>query len=180
MVKTYSENIKSNFDGTIIDLETIGNFRDGYSDSRRCTDIIPVIFGYINKAGIKIFCCENKESFAELKRKTKLILPKLKKPFYAFNSDFERSVLFYFLGEPVAFHGELNREKYEPKWRVVQSLNIPNYDDPFYDNSMDCMLAWYAGEIDKSISHNRSCLLKERDILLMRGFRKPDNLKLIL
>jgi len=27
--------------------------------------------------------------------------------------------------------------------------------------------------------HNRSCLLKERDILLKRGFRKPDDLRFI-
>jgi hypothetical protein len=30
-----------------------------------------------------------------------------------------------------------------------------------------------------SIRHNRSCLLKERDILMKRGYRPPDNLVFI-
>lgn len=179
MVKVYTEDIKSNFKGTIIDLETIGYFRDGYQDSRRCKDIMPVIFGFINKSGLKIYCAENKKSIGKLKKKIKIVLPRLKKPFYAFNTGFEKSVLFYFLGERIPFQGELNMKKYEAKWRVVQSLGIPNYDDPFYDDSMACMSAWINGEIDESIKHNRSCLLKERDILLIRGFRKPDELKLI-
>ena len=46
MVKVYSENILSDFKGSIIDLETIGNFLN-YEDSRRYKNIIPVIFGFI-------------------------------------------------------------------------------------------------------------------------------------
>jgi len=34
-------------------------------------------------------------------------------------------------------------------------------------------------EFDKAIAHNRACLLKERDILIKRGFRKPDELKFV-
>jgi hypothetical protein len=30
-----------------------------------------------------------------------------------------------------------------------------------------------------AIAHNRSCLLKEKDILLLRGYRKPDELEII-
>lgn len=33
MVKLYSEKVDSNFEGTIIDLETIGEFDDRYDDS---------------------------------------------------------------------------------------------------------------------------------------------------
>ncbi len=35
MVKIYSEKIRSDFEGTIIDLETIGYFNDRFDDSRR-------------------------------------------------------------------------------------------------------------------------------------------------
>lgn len=179
MVKIHLENIKSNFEGTIIDIETIGYFINGYNDSRRYKKIIPVVFGFVNKDGLNICCAENKNSISELKEKIKLILSKLKRPFYAFNSDFERGVLFYNLGNPVVFDSELNKEKFEPKWFVVQSLKIPNYNDPFNDNGRACMEAWLNGKIEKSILHNRSCLLKERDILLKRGFRKPDELRLV-
>jgi len=41
------------------------------------------------------------------------------------------------------------------------------------------MQAWQDEEFDKAMAHNRACLLKEKDILLKRGFRKPDELKFI-
>ncbi|MCX6814244.1 MAG: hypothetical protein NTY20_01140 [Candidatus Aenigmarchaeota archaeon] len=178
MVKIHSERIKSSFEGTIIDIETIGNFC-GYNDSRRYKEVIPVIFGFINKDGLNIHCAKNINSIDRLKEKTKQILLELKRPFYAFNSDFECGTLFHHLRKPVIFERELNKERFEGKRHVVQLLKIQNYNDPFNDNGRACMEAWLNGEINKSILHNRSCLLKERDILLKRGFRKPDELRLI-
>ena len=43
-----------------------------------------------------------------------------------------------------------------------------------YDKGFDCMNAWLRGNQKQAIQHNRSCLLKERDILLNRGYRLPD------
>ena len=77
------------------------------------------------------------------------------------------------------FQKELNQEKYESKSRAVSFLGIPQYNDPFNDNGLLCMNAWLKGQTEKAIAHNRSCLLKERDILLKRGTRKPDKLKFI-
>lgn len=179
MVKIIEEKINSNFKGTIIDIETIGSFKEHYTDSRRYKEIVPVIFGFINNHGPNILCAKNNNSIEKLRLKIKEILPQLKTPFYAFNSDFERGSLFHHLKIPIEFHGELNQEKFEAKRIAVQSLKISNYNDPFNDNGRLCMEAWIRGEIDKAIAHNRSCLLKERDILLQRGFRKPDDLRLI-
>jgi len=179
MVKIYSEKSNSKFEGTIIDIETIGKFRKEYTDSRHYKEIVPVIFGFIDKTGLKIYCAKTQESIEKLKKKIVLTLPLLKKPFYAFNSDFERGSLFHHLGFPVDFQHELNAEKFEAKRRAVQKLKLPNYDDPFNDNGRLCMEAWLEGELEKTIAHNRSCLLKEKDILLTRGFRKPDELRLV-
>lgn len=179
MVEIYKEKIKSNFEGTIIDIETIGDFRRDYDDSRQYKEIIPVIFGFINRNVLNIYCAKNQHAIEKLKKKIELVLTDLKRPFYAFNSDFERGSLFHHLGFLAEFYGELNKEKFEGKWYAVQSLKILNYDDPFNDNGKLCMEAWLKGEIDKAIAHNRSCLLKERDILLKRGFRKPDELKFV-
>jgi len=179
MVKIYSEEIKADFEGTIIDLETIGYFNDRYDDSRRYRNIIPVIFGYINRDGIRILCAEDHASIADLGVEIMKVLGSLKKPFYAFNSDFERGVLFNQLGKKVAFEGELNQEKFELKKRVVQSFGIPNYGDPCNDDGLLCSQYWLKGKIESAILHNRSCLLKERDILPKRGYRKPDKLRLI-
>lgn len=178
-MEIYKERVKSNFDGTVIDIETIGDFKNSYCDSRRYKEIVPVIFGFIDKNGLKIYCAKTKDSIKKLRDEVISLLPKLKKPFYAFNSDFERGSLFHYLGFPVEFHNELNKEKFESKKSAVSKLKISNYDDPFNDDGLLCKVAWLNGEIDKSIAHNRSCLLKERDILKLRGHRVPDKLELI-
>jgi len=174
----HKEDISSNFEGTIIDIETVGEFLNQYPDSRQYKDIQLVIFGFINRHALNIFCAKGIEAISELKEKAKDILDSLQRPFYAFNSEFERGVLFYAFGKEIDFDGEL-QEGHESKANARSYLGIPNYDDPFYDNGYLCMKAWENGELDKAIAHNRACLLKERDILITRGFRKPDELKFI-
>lgn len=172
----HEEKINSDLKGTIIDLETIGNFNN-FSDSRRYKDIVPVIFGFVNNKKLQIVCAKNEKSIPLLKKKLEEIMPKLKRPFYAFQSEFERGVLFHFLNKKVKFNFELNNEKFEKKEFVVNYLKIPQYGDPFQGNGLMCMRSWVSGDIKKSIEHNRSCLLKEKDILKMRGHRKPDFLE---
>jgi hypothetical protein len=179
MIKTYTEEMASDFEGTIIDLETIGYFADRYDDSRRYRKILPVIFGYIHRDGIRILCAEDRDSISELGTEIVKLLDSLKKPFYAFNADFERGVLFHQTGKEVPFERELNLEKFESKKGAVQSLGIPNHGDPCNDNGWLCSQEWLKGRIEHAILHNRSCLLKERDILLKRGFRKPEELRFI-
>jgi len=178
VVIEHKENVSSNFEGTVIDIETIGEFLNQYPDSRRYKDIQLVIFGFINRKALHIFCAEGIEAISELKGKTKDIIDSLERPFYAFNTEFERSVLSYEFGKEIDFDGEL-QGIHESKARAVRDLGIPNYDDPFYDNGYLCMKAWENGEFDKAMAHNRACLLKERDILLKRGFRTPDELKFV-
>lgn len=178
MVLVYKEKTKSDFEGTVIDIETIGNFAD-FNDSRRYKDIEPVIFGFIRSKGLSIYCAKNEKSINKLKGKISLILDILNRPFYAFNSIFERSVFFHSLNKKVIFERELNKDQYESKSSTVFELGISQYDDPFNDNGMLCMDAWLRGELKEAIAHNRSCLLKERDILLKRGFREPDELEFV-
>ena len=113
MVIVHSEEIKSDFEGTIIDIETIGEFSRVHQDSRQYQNIIPVIFGYIDKNRLEIHCARKIESIEKLKNTVSQILPQLRKPLYAFNSVFEKGVLFNFSGIIVDFDGELNKEKYE-------------------------------------------------------------------
>jgi len=178
VVIEHKENVSSNFEGTVIDIETIGEFLNQYPDSRRYKDIQLVIFGFINRKALHIFCAEGIEAISELKGKTKDIIDSLERPFYAFNTEFERSVLSYEFGKEIDFDGELQVGR-ESKANARSYLDIPNYSDPFYDNGYLCMKAWENGEFDKAMAHNRACLLKERDILLKRGFRTPDELKFV-
>ncbi len=179
MIIKLREDMTSDFEGMITDIETIGEFLNQYPDSRQYKDIQLVIFGFINRHGLHISCAKGIEAISELKEKIEDIIGGLEKPFYAFNSQFERGVLFYELGREIDFDGELQKEKYESKARAIRDLDIPNYDDPFHDRGLWCMNAWHNGEFDKAIAHNRACLLKERDILLKRGFRRPDELKFV-
>jgi len=175
----HKENISSDFVGTVIDIETIGEFNKLYrytNDSRQYQHIQQVIFGSINSRALHIFCAKGMEAISELKGKTEGILDSLERPFYAFQSDFERGVFFHHLGKKVNFDGELQKGR-ESKRVVVRDLGILNYDDPFYDKGLWCMDAWLKGDFSAAIAHNRACLLKERDILLRRGCSTPDELK---
>jgi len=178
----YKEDIASDFNGTIIDIEATGEFNKiykGKNDSREYEDFQQVILGLFEKKGICIFCTKGKDAIRELNSLTEQILDKLERPFFAFNTHFESSVWFHQLDKKIIFDGELQKEKFESKASARETLRIPNYDDPFYDNGYLCMKAWENGEFDKAIAHNRACLLKERDILLKRGFRTPDELKFV-
>jgi len=86
--------------------------------------------------------------------------------------------LSYELDKEIDFDGELQEDR-ESKANARSYLDIPNYDDPFYDKGLLCMQAWQDEEFDRAMAHNRACLLKERDILMIRGFRKLDELKFI-
>lgn len=164
------EDVTADFDGTIIDIETTGEFCGKYNDSRRCQNLNQVILGLFGKKGIRIFCAEGKNSIAELAALTKQILDnKLERPFYAFNTNFESSVWFHQLDKKIVFDYELQGFPRESKSTARNSLGIPGYDDPFDDDGKLCMLAWDRGQFDQAIAHNRACLLKERDILLKRG-----------
>jgi len=172
------EDINSDFGGTIIDIETIGEFLNQYPDSRRYKGLKLVIFGFINKYGLHILCAKGMKAINELRERIEKIVDSLERPLYAFNSQFERGVLFYQLSKKVNFDGEL-QEGCESKANVRSYLGIPNYDDPFYDSGYLCMKAWQNGEFDAAIAHNRACLLKERDILLKRRYREPNKLLFI-
>jgi hypothetical protein len=179
LILEHREVISSNFDGTIIDIETIGRFNSRYRDTddiREYEYIRQVIFGYIDRHALNILYVKDTEEIDELNERVASLIGSLDKPFYAFNSIFERAVLFHGLGRELRFDGELQAVKYESKASAVSALGIPNYDDPFFDRGILCMQAWESGEFDKAIAHNRACLLKERDILLRRGFREPDGL----
>lgn len=172
MLIEVKEDTKSDFQGTIIDIETVGEFLNQYTDSRHFRDIRLVIFGFINKDGLQILCARGPEGVLELRERTHKIIDSLERPFYAYNTEFERSVLFYELGKEIDFGGELQVGR-ESKATTRNYLDIPNYDDPFYDRGVLCMRAWQDGEFGRAIAHNRACLLKERDILLKRKCGTP-------
>jgi hypothetical protein len=167
----HGEPIESEFEGTIIDLETIGNFEREFKDSRQYRSITPVIFGLITKEGLMINCARNPQSMLKLQKKVHEILPTLPKPFYAFNCHFEQGVLFHYTGQKLDFL-ELQHRDRENKERAITALGIDKYKDPFNGDGYACSLAWQEGKAWEALAHNRACLLKERDLLLRRGAKE--------
>lgn len=178
MIKEYKEDMKSDFEGTVIDIETIGEFDDRYEDSRRFRKLKTVIFGYIDRRTLEIFCAVGEASISELREEIPKIIDKLQRPFCAFNCNFEEGVLFHNLRKKIGFDRELQKGR-EPKRAAVRRLGISNHGDTFNDSGYHCMIAWRNGKFDDAIAHNRACLLKERDILLKRGFTEPEELEFV-
>ncbi len=63
MVQLHTENVNSPIEGTIIDIETMGNFND-YPDSRRFMNIVPV-----DSESLHIHCAKKVDSLIKLKKK---------------------------------------------------------------------------------------------------------------
>jgi hypothetical protein len=179
MVIIHQENVsQEKFKGTVIDLETIGPFCRVYTDSRQYKDIRSVIFGAITKDSLKIYCAKSPASMGKLEDIINDELDVMPRPFFAFNTHFETGVIFHSMNREIIFDGELQERKYEAKRNAVAALKIPQHDDPFYDDGLKCSKAWQNGDLAAAVRHNRSCLLKERDILLKRGYRSPEALTL--
>ncbi len=175
MIREYTEEAKSSFEGTIIDIETIGEFDPAYPyDSRHYRKIRQTIFGHIDKDRLHIYCAQSLEDIEQLRLMTPQIFAGLPRPYYAFNCNFESGVWFHQIGLQIKFDGELQGEPFESKKNAIIKLKIPNYDDPFWDKGQLCIRAWNEKQFDQAIAHNRACLLKERDILLKRGSCEPD------
>ena len=180
MILMFKEELLSDFVGTVIDIETIGEFDRTYrQDSRQYRNIQQVIFGYITNDRIHIYCAKGKDGIDQLAKRIVRGLDTINRPFYAFNCDFESGVWFHHLGIQIRFDGELNVSRLESKRDAIHSLGIPNYNDPFKDKGLLCIKAWENRRYKFAIAHNRACLLKERDILINRGYRTPNELQFV-
>jgi hypothetical protein len=180
MIQELNEEAKSDFEGTILDIETIGEFDPACPyDSRHYRKFKQVVFGYIDKDHLHIYCAQNPEGIEKLKLMTPEIFAALKRPYYAFNCNFESGVWFHQAGIQINFDGELQGEPFESKKNAILLLKIRNYDDPFFDKGQLCIKAWSDLHFEKVIAHNRACLLKERDILLKRGHCEPDKVHFV-
>ena len=131
MLIKHEELLKSDIVGTVIDIETIGEFERS-RDSRRYKNLQTVIFGFLNSSQLRILCAEGKESVSELFVEIRKIIDILDRPFYGFNNEFERAVLFYNLDLQLDFEGELQKRDFEKKVDAVRELKISNYDDHYF------------------------------------------------
>ncbi len=177
-MKTYSEIQNLNYPGSIIDVETIGNFAHGYPkhDSREFKDMKIVIFGIINANKLSILCAEGKNDLDALLKTVKVGLSNYqsRQPLYAYNAHFEMGTLYHHYGIKIPFDFELQPIDCKNKEAHMENLGIYNdYGDPFNappSRGLQCSKAWESNDFDRAIRHNRACLLKEQAIMLQNKF----------
>ena len=171
-------------DGSIIDLETVGDFISSRGLDRY-REIQPISLGFFFGNTLQIIALRgfSKAHKSALRDVCRIFLSTIPRPFYAYNTDFEMGVLYWFLNENVQFDRDLMLKvrnesgtiRNEKKKHVVKDLSISNFDDPFYDEGYRVLSAWQKFKetnedehIRKIMRHNRACLLKEYWILKKR------------
>lgn len=166
------EKVKTSFKGTIIDLETTGNFNYAYPsyDARRYAFHKPTIFGYLSNSTLVQYCAEGLSDISNVTKIMNETIPTLKTPFYALNCHFERGVCTYTCSvTPNPLIDVRGNRLRGGKWDIRARLGIPTYNDPFNGSGYICMLEWQKGNYPDCLSHNRACLLIERDIMSHAG-----------
>ena len=111
----HDEKAASDFTGTIIDIETVGDFNRLYQDSRRYSQITQVILGYINRERLHIYCARDAAGIEELRSKTPGILEALPRPFHAFNCAFRGASGFIMSALKFLSTGNCRRGRLKPR-----------------------------------------------------------------
>ena len=168
MVIKHNESARMQMTGTVIDLETIGEFdrQYHYSDTRQYAKLKPTIFGYLSGNNLVQYCAEGPADISNVVKKMNEILPTLETPFYALNCNFEKGVCTHSCTHtPEPLLDVRGGNTFEKKWDARARLGIPTYDDPFNGEGYTCVLEWQKNNYIDCLKHNRACLLIERDIL---------------
>jgi hypothetical protein len=176
MLELHEKQEGLNYQGTIIDIETIGDYTPNVYpkyDSREFNKIKCVIFGYINKSGVHVHCAEGIKDISNLEDTVKLLVKGLTnlRPLYALNCHHEMGVLFHHMGIELIFDKELQAKDYESKESALVTMSIDGkcFKDPFQGTAkpgLECKIAWENDQYEMSLRHNRACLLKEQALML--------------
>ena len=177
--KIRQEQVDCDFEGTIVDLETIGSFTHvssrrlefGQDYIRNYQRIKVTTVGTLSDGVLQIAIALGQEHLDKFGKKALSIVSQSDRPLYAFNKPFEEGCLFWISRNMLSFENELQASPRENKERAVQQLKIPSYSDPYRGKGKMCVDAFNKGDLESIAKHNRACLLKERDILRIRGAR---------
>ena len=159
-------------EGTIVDLETIGQIHDGRSGFQRYEDVRPYLLGTLTAEGLSQVYASSVDVLPPLFEfmLSQWIPGYLLAPLYAYNTGFERGVIWASTGHIVDGFRELKVDSLG-KEEAVRAYGLGSYDDPFPGAGIQCMNEFRKGNIEPCLAHNRACLLKERDLLLLRGYK---------
>jgi hypothetical protein len=166
MVLENTEQVETKFKGTIIDLESIGDFNYDFPrwKPEHYLGIRPTIFGYLTNDMLVQYCAESESEIPVIVDEMKKTIPKLEEPFYALNTHFESCVILNTCSLEPPFRDVRHYKLSGGKWDIRKFLGFPTYGDPFNGIGYRCLLEWKKGNYYDCLKHNRACLLIERDI----------------
>lgn len=175
------ESRETPFEGSIVDIETIGDFRkvgsralplgSDYLQRYQLMEITTV--GILSNGKLSVYVANGQNNLDAFQQTATRKMREATSPLFAFNKAFEEAC-YYWNSEHKLFNidYELQKEPFEKKENVVRMLGIDNYDDPFYGEGFKCVGAFRSNDLQSIAAHNRACLLKETQILSKRGAEK--------
>lgn len=158
----------------IVDVETRQLLKDVDWDSRRLT---PTVVGIFFKNLIIQIIRVTANAMLEMRRKVAYELESVRKPFLAFNCDFDKFVIYGLCG---IYYPFLDIQEYygQTKEEAKHHHNI-NVDDPFKGNGRIAVEYYQKYEqtgdrsyLEKVIEHNQACLITEQiltEMLVSKG-----------
>jgi len=175
----HEETVEADFKGTIIDIETVGQFGEApYCPDKedylaRYRDMRITAVGILAGGKLQVFAAKGIDSLATFQKSAIMFMSKATGPLHAFNKAFEEGCYYWNSGRQMLdIDKEIQMTKAEKKEAVVRELGLPTYDDPFNGEGRLCVRAFESGKVEDIIRHNRACLLKEYGILSRRGGRE--------
>lgn len=169
----------SRIDGTIIDIETTGDFQkspdpgDMQDYLVRYEKIKITAVGTLNKNSIMVFVAKGRQSLSRFQEKAIRIMSSAGHPLYAFNKSFEEGCYYWNSGKRMLnIEHDIQKFQFEKKENVVVELGLHQHNDPFHGDGSLCKRAFELGKLHDVIAHNRACLLKEYYIFRKRGARE--------
>ncbi len=172
----YVENIQTDIVGSILDLETIGEFSRGGAVNNAFAEYREIkitTVGVLTRDKIVIRIANGQNALSEFQELAVEMILDTKRPLYAFNKRFEEGCFYWASGgRRLIIEHELQRFPREKKENVVRMLGIDSFGDPYHGEGRRCVVAFAAGDLESIVRHNRSCLLKEAQILKKRGALK--------
>lgn len=175
------EHADTNFEGAVIDIETIGQFYgqrrntpplgSDYISRYKLMKITTV--GILSDDTLTIYIANDVDCLDAFQKKAMEIMRRLDRPCYAFNKTFEEGCYFWNSGRKfLEYEYELQQFPLERKENAVMQLGIDGYGDPFHGDGSMCKSTFLKGNLKSIINHNRACLLKESKILEKRGAKR--------
>jgi hypothetical protein len=153
-------------EGTIIDLEVVGQIEAYLGGWRQYAKLRPVLFGTLQGASLRIYYVTCEDHISALVQTICEKLPRLKRPLYAFNCAYEQAILYYNVTRTIINFQDLQPTPYMALNTLCTRWDLPRFGDQL--SGAECQREWWLGHFENCLYHNRACLLKAAHVLQYR------------